>query len=111
MSYFDFCIYFTISLTGVAYPLLLQVIARLDDKYTSHHIVELFKKERIYWSFRFTLYCLIVFIIFRFSNLEAWFNFDGWDKVNFIINNSAIILVSICNCLLLIFFFLLVKKY
>ena len=41
----DFYIYIVISLLGVAYPLLLQVIARLDEKYSSENIVELFDKE------------------------------------------------------------------
>ncbi len=41
----DAYIYIIISLLGVAYPLLLQVIARLDEKYDSDNIGNLFDKE------------------------------------------------------------------
>ncbi|MFN3803036.1 hypothetical protein [Belliella pelovolcani] len=32
----------TVAILGVAYPILLQVISRLDEKYDSDSIVELF---------------------------------------------------------------------
>lgn len=52
MSVADLCIYFVIGLVSVAYPILLQVIATLDEKYASMVIVELFKKEWEYKWFR-----------------------------------------------------------
>ena len=45
MTSIDAYIYIIIGLLGVAYPILLQVIARLDDKYSSDIIVELFDQE------------------------------------------------------------------
>ena len=49
MTSIDAYIYIVIGLLGVAYPVLLQVIARLDDKYSSDKIVELFNRHFIDW--------------------------------------------------------------
>ena len=56
MTGIDFYIYIVISLLGVAYPLLLQVISRLDEKYSSENIVELFDKELEGKTFKWLLY-------------------------------------------------------
>jgi hypothetical protein len=45
MSVADLCIYFIIGILSVGYPILLQVISHLDEKYSSIIIVDLFRKE------------------------------------------------------------------
>lgn len=45
MSLIAICISFIISIIGVAFPILLQVVSKLDEKYSSVHLVQLFKKE------------------------------------------------------------------
>lgn len=45
MTSIDAYIYIIIGLLGVAYTVLLQVVARLDEKYSSDKIVDLFDKE------------------------------------------------------------------
>lgn len=72
MSTPDLCIYFVIGLVSVAYPILLQVIATLDEKYASIVIVELFKKELEYRFFRIFLVsdlCLIG--LYAITNLSV----------------------------------------
>ncbi len=41
----EICITFIAALLGVAYPILLEVVSRLDEKYSSLVVVNLFKKE------------------------------------------------------------------
>ena len=75
MSIVDLCIYFVIGLVSVAYPILLQVIATLDEKYASIVIVELFKKEKEYRCFRILLVaCLCLIGIYALSNLSLTLN-------------------------------------
>lgn len=41
-----------ITILSVAYPILFQVISQLEEKYSSDHIVELFKKEMVNKCFK-----------------------------------------------------------
>lgn len=75
MSIPDLCIYFVIGLVSVAYPILLQVIATLDEKYASIVIVELFKKEQEYRYFRGLLVAALVLIgLYAVTNLSVSLN-------------------------------------
>jgi len=103
----DFYIYIVISLLGVAYPLLLQVISRLDEKYTSENIVGLFEKEIEGKAFRYLLYSSLILIVIWTLKFKPLFQIDG---VNFFINNSAGILVATSTIILVIIFFFFVRK-
>lgn len=46
MTIIIICVSFISMILGVAYPILLQVISKLDEKYSSTHIVQLFKQEK-----------------------------------------------------------------
>ena len=107
MTSIDVYIYIIIGLLGVAYPILLQVIARLDDKYSSDKIVELFDKEWENKAFRTTLILSLIFIVIWSLKLQVLKQVDG---LSFIINNSASILLAITTILLVVFFFFFVKK-
>ena len=85
-------IYATVIITilGIAYPILFQVIAKLDENYSSDIVFDLFKKEPdSIWFLRLLRLSLIAVLIWSLK-LEPLFQID---KLNFIINNSASILV------------------
>ena len=97
----------TIALLGVAYPILLQVIARLDGKYSSEHIVGLFEKEFVGKFFKWSLISSLFFIVIWTLKLEPLIQIEGF---NFFINNSANILLGLSAITLVISFFMFVDK-
>lgn len=97
----------TITLLGVAYPILLQVIARLEEKYTSENIVSLFDKEYEGKFFRRTLIVSLILTVLWTLKLEPLFQIDG---INYFINNSANILLATSSIVLVVAFFLYVRK-
>lgn len=107
MTSIDAYIYIIIGLLGVAYPVLLQVVARLDEKYSSDKIVELFDQEWENKTFRYSLISSIFFLILWSLKLPAIIKIDGLD---FFIENSASLLLAINSILLVIFFFYFVNK-
>jgi hypothetical protein len=107
MASVDFYIYIVIGLLGVSYPILLQVIARLDEKYSSEKIVELFDQEWESNAFPYSLYSTLAFIVLWSLKLPPLIKIDG---MNYFIENSASIFVALNTILLVIFFFFLVKK-
>jgi len=107
MNGIDAYIYIIISLFGVAYPILLQVIARLDEKYFSDKIVELFENEWENKAFRYSLILSLVFIVIWSLELKPIVQINGLD---FFIANSATILLAINAIILVFLFFRLVRK-
>jgi hypothetical protein len=103
----EICVPLIIVLLGTAYPIILNNISNIGEKYHSKYIIALFKQERFYnqSSFQWILYLslfLLIPLIFKFEPLF------GWD--NCFINNSANILVSLVTALLLFIFFKWIKK-
>jgi hypothetical protein len=94
MSIVDMCISFVIGLLSVAYPILLQVIATLDEKYSSVVIVELFKKEREYRFFKILLVVTLVLIgCYGIANLSV--------TINILINSlPGLSLIIVCGLFL-----------
>ena len=107
MASIDAYIYLTVGLLGVAYPVLLQVVARLDEKYSSDKIVELFDKERENKAFKFSLILSLFFIVIWSLKLSPIIHIDCLD---FIIENSASLLLAVSTILLIISFFFFVNK-
>jgi len=107
MSEIGIYITVTITLLGVAYPILLQVIARLDEKYSSEKIVGLFDKEIEGRLFRWLLISSLILIVIWTLKLEPMIQIDG---LNFIINNSANILVGLSTISLVVSFFFYTRK-
>ena len=108
MTSVDAYIYIIIGLLGVAYPVLLQVVARLDEKYSSERIVELFDQEWESKAFPYSLYSSLICIVLWSLKLPPLIHTGC--SLDFIIENSAALLVAINAILLVIFFFLFVKK-
>lgn len=107
MTNTDAFIYIIIGLLGVAYPILLQVIARLDEKYSSDNIVGLFDIELEGKVFRYSLYASLFFIFIWSLQLEPLFVFDGFE---YFINNSARFFIALSTTILVIAFFFYVRK-
>ena len=107
MASIDVYINTVVALLGVAYPILLQVIARLDEKYSSDKIVELFNQEWESKAFPYTLYSSLLFIVIWSLKLPPLIEIKGFELI---IQNSASILVAINAILLVIFFFFYVRK-
>ncbi len=101
----DLCIYFVIAILSVAYPILLQVISRLDEKYSSIVIVDLFKKEREWLLFRiFTISTLVLVGLYALINLFLFLNRMPY------INQAVVYLLFSSTVLLIIYFLLFISK-
>jgi hypothetical protein len=103
----EICVPLIIILLGTAYPIILNNISNIGEKYNSKYIIALFKQERFFNqnSFQWILYLslfLLFFLIFKFEPLPNW---DCW-----FVNNSANILAFFVTTLLLVTFFVWIKK-
>jgi len=91
-----------IAIFALGFPLLIQTISRIDDKYDSTKLIETFKKD---WICKWFLWILVsavasyVIWICQFPPLVEW----GW-----IIDNSATILVTITTIALIVMTFWIV---
>lgn len=97
----------TISILGIAYPILFQITSRLDEKYSSTIIVELFDRE---WSkkwFKYLLFFTLAAIVVWSLKLQPLFE-PEW--CHFLIDNSADILVMTSVTALVGVFFFYVQR-
>ena len=70
------------ALLGISFPLILQSIQRIDEKYDSAVLSNRFEDENIYHIFKWLLYvyavivCVVPFILSFLSNVkkEYWVN-------------------------------------
>jgi len=96
-----------ITILGIPFPIILQVISKLDDTYGSTLIIELFEAEWVRKWFQWQLY-ISLFAIFIWSlKLEP---IDQFSNLGYVVDNSASILVILNTVLLVISFILLVNK-
>lgn len=107
MNNISICITFIAGILGIAYPVLLQVVSRLDEKYNSLILVDLFNKEYERNSFTITLKLSLIFILLWMLKLKPFFNLERFGKI---ITNSAEYLLIISTFLGIVFFFLFVRK-
>lgn len=85
-------ILFIVSIFGIAYSILFQVASRLDEKYTSILINELFNKEREQRLFKIALFLSIIFTGFYILKLPPLFDFGIF---NYLVGNSSKILLGL----------------
>ena len=113
----EICVAIDIAILGIAYPIIIDKISNIGEKYSSHYLSEIFKYEfphqiirirrlGIEWSIFKTLLIItissFIFLIFKFKPLF------GWD--NYWINNSAKFVVLFLSILLTVFFFHWIDK-
>jgi hypothetical protein len=115
----EICVAIDIAILGIAYPIIVDKISNIGDKYHSQYISVLFNNEfpqkslKIVFKgreYKVTIFKLLLFftlvsflfIIFKIEPL--W----GWD--NWLINNSANLIVITFSLILTILFFLWLDK-
>ena len=97
-----------VGLLGFAFPLLYQVTARLDDKYSSSQTIDLFEKERIPRLYKCALIISIIFsIIWSFDFPSPY---TGYYLLDVLLINSADWLVALSTIFLVVVFFIFVDK-
>ncbi len=115
----EICVAIDIAILGIAYPIIIDKISNIGDKYSSEYIPVLFNNEfpqrdlkvKIYKKqygisiFKLTLFTTLfsfIFLIFKFLPLFGW---DNW-----VINNSAKLIVLTLTIFLIVFFFVWLGK-
>lgn len=95
----DIIIPITTAILGIAVPLLIGVIQRIDEKFNSTRLIKLFMNER---STKYFLVLLVITILLLFYLLVAPPNRHNFGFLTKFIDNSAIIFATIF-CLVLTF--------
>jgi len=116
----EICVAIDIAILGIAYPIIVDKISNIGEKYYSNYLSELFnneypqKKFRFFKflnlsTFKFTLYFTIFLFIFLILGLPPLFktNISIIDKI---IGNSAEILILLTTISLTIQFFIWLDK-
>lgn len=113
----EICVAIDIAILGIAYPIIVNTISNIGEKYSSQYLQVLFNNEfpqrkitiplikRKSSFFQLALYATLIsfiFLIFQFSPL---FNWDNW-----FINNSAKLIVFAFTVFLVVLFFCLLNK-
>lgn len=104
----SFAVFVTLTsvLLGIAYPIITQITS--NDKYSSEHILNLFEKDWRHKIFVPNLCFSLIFIGIYLLKLPPIFIFEN-QTANFLIENSAIIVLSISTTTLIISFFMIVS--
>lgn len=94
------------AILGISFPLILQSIQRIDEKYDSAVLSNRFEDENIYHIFKWGLYiyaaivCIVPFILSFLSNIEVAY----WV-------NSLLLLYLLCIIMTFIILFDKISKY
>ncbi len=115
----EICVAIDIAILGIAYPIIVDKISNIGDKYSSNYLSVLFNNEFPQNAIRFTLnkktreisilkltlfLCILTFTFLIFDSKPLF----GWN--NWFINNSAKLIVLSATSLLTIFFFIWLDK-
>jgi len=103
MDTISICVPFIIAILAVAYPILLQVISKIDEKYYSLKITNSFEKEPIRTVFNGTLFFSLIATAIYILDIPP-------PKNVVFLYNSAAKLVLLSTIVLVIFFILLTNK-
>ncbi|WP_016777480.1 hypothetical protein [Anaerophaga thermohalophila] len=107
MNPVSIAISFIVTIFGVAFPILFQVATRLDEKYSSILILQLFNKEKERSFFLIALITSLVSIFIYIIEIPPLIQAPSF---SYIINNSAIIILVLSTTTLVFSFFFFVKK-
>jgi hypothetical protein len=115
----EICVAIDIAILGIAYPIIIDKISNIGDKYSSEYIPVLFNSEfpqrnivikvklkqyNVSW-FKLNLIATLVSFIFLIWHFPPWFNWN-----NEFINNSADILCFLLTLLLVWSFIIWISK-
>jgi len=115
----EICVAIDIAILGIAYPIIVDKISNIGDKYSSHYIAMLFNNDfpQRNLTFRFarrsldisvlklTLFITISTFLLLIFNSEPWFGLDFW-----LLNNSSKLIVLLATTILTVFFFIWLDK-
>jgi hypothetical protein len=110
----EICVYIDVAIIGIAYPIIVDKISNIGEKYSSEYIPVIFNTEfpQKQWNFtinkntypisifKLTLYFTLFSLLFLIFQSPPLFGWDNW-----IINNSAKLLTFLLSSTLTIFFF------
>lgn len=84
------------AIIGMCYPLLLQAIDRIDEKYNVIRFVELFKEEGVYGRFN---YLLLLSIVFAVIDHFALYIMSGilWMQMLVLVVHTLLVLVLLLH--------------
>ncbi|OOV28877.1 hypothetical protein BXU11_02750 [Flavobacterium sp. LM5] len=115
----EICVAIDIAILGIAYPIIVDKISNIGDKYSSEYLSVLFnndfpqktfsqkiRKQKFEISiFKLTLFLTIITFFFLIFKQDPFFGWDNW-----FINNSAKLIVLVFTSFLTIFFFIWLDK-
>lgn len=115
----EICVAIDIAILGIAYPIIIDKISNIGDKYSSEYIPVLFNNEfpqkalrlkickRVFSipMFKLTLFVTLFSFLFLILKIPPPFDWDNW-----FINSSANYIVLLLTILLIIFFFIWLGK-
>jgi len=84
-----------IALFALGFPLLIQTISRIDDKYKSTKLIETFRKDWICKCFLWILLSTIASYVIWLFQIPSLVNIDNFALVLVIINTIALITVTL----------------
>ncbi len=104
----EICVAIDIAILGIAYPIIIDKISNIGDKYSSEYIPVVFNDEFPQKAligkisvFKLTLFVTLFSFIFLIFQINPPFGWDNW-----FINNSAKLTVFALTTLQIIFFFI-----
>jgi len=101
----EICAAIDIAILGIAYPIIIDKISNIGDKYSSEYIPVVFSNEFPQKSYKFTcrisvfkltLFATLFSFIFLIFKIPPTFGWDNW-----FINNSAKLAVFVLTVLLI----------
>lgn len=107
MDSISICVTFIAALLGIAYPILFEVVSRLDEKYPSQSIFELFEQERENKIFLLLLKFTLLLIPLWLLDIPPLVDLK---RFNFLIEDSAKHLLILSTASLIFSFFFFVRK-
>jgi hypothetical protein len=105
MDNISICVSFIATLLGIAYPILFEVVSRLDEKYSSQAIIELFRSERENRLFVIALLVSLLSILIWMLKFQP-LKIHG----KYYLENSAQYILIFSTIALIICFFFFVRK-
>lgn len=113
------CVAIDIAILGIAYPIIVDKTSNIGEKYSSQYIPVLFNGEfpqkrltiklnRREYSipvFKLTLYLTLLSLLFLIFKFPPPFDWNNW-----LINNSANLIVFVLSSILTVFFFIWLDK-